>query len=75
MFIENWTEFKKAAESVYLKDPDKVRCSLKYDHKANLITLKVTDNAHVLQYKTEQFNEYKMVENFVGELMTQMTAK
>ena len=49
MFIENWTEFKKAAESVYLKDPDKVRCSLKYDHKANLITLKVTDNAHVLQ--------------------------
>ena len=24
MFVENWTEFKKAAEKVYLQNPDKV---------------------------------------------------
>lgn len=75
MFVENWNEFKKAAEQVYLQNPDKVRCSMKYDHTSNSLAVKVTDDAVVLQFKTEQYNEYKQVETFVGELMTQMTAK
>jgi len=72
MFVENWTEFKKAAETVYLQDPDKVRCSLKYDHKENALIVKVTDDAKLIQYKTDQFIEYKQVETFLGELMSQM---
>ena len=85
MFVENWTEFKKAAEKVYLQNPDKVnlkkptfwrvipkmilitfpslqvRCSMKYDHIHNALAVKVTDDAVVLQFKTDQYNEYKQV--------------
>jgi len=75
MFVENWTEFKKAAESVYLQDPDKVRCTLRYDHVQNAFIVKCTDDKVVVQYKTDQFNEYKQVETFIGELMSQMAAK
>ena len=48
---------------------------MKYDHTGNALVVKVTDDTVVLQFKTEQYNEYKQVETFVGELMTQMTAK
>jgi len=75
MYLENWQEFKKAAEKVYLNNPDAVRCVLKYSHDGRELHLKITDDVANLQFKTDLFNEYKQVETFVGELMTQMTAK
>ena len=38
-----------------------VRCSMKYDHIHNALAVKVTDDAVVLQFKTDQYNEYKQV--------------
>lgn len=75
MFVENWADFKRAAETVYLQDPDKVRCCLKYDHVENALIVKFTDDEKTIQYKTDQFNEYKQLETFIGELMTQMAVK
>ena len=127
MYLENWQEFKKAAEKVYLANPDRVslsnmrvrdhawfkmtpkflriifpfkkiqiahqilpnfnrnplvtdsllqvRCVMKYSHDGNQVDLKVTDDIVCFQFKTDLFNEYKQVEGFVGELMTQMVSK
>ena len=48
---------------------------MQYSHDGTGIHLKITDDSVCLQFKTDLFNEYKQVETFVGELMTQMTAK
>ena len=34
---------------------------MKYDHIHNALAVKVTDDAVVLQFKTDQYNEYKQV--------------
>lgn len=46
-YLKSWEEFEKAAEKLYLQEPDKVRFSMKYVHTKNYLVLKVTDNAVV----------------------------
>lgn len=46
-YLKSWEEFEKAAEKLYLQEPDKVRYTMKYVHTKNCVVLKVTDDVVV----------------------------
>ena len=75
MFVESWEEFEKAAERLYLQDPMKVRYSTKYDHSAGCLVVKMTDDVHCLQYKTDLAMDVKKMDKFVNNLMRHMASK
>lgn len=43
-YLKSWEEFEKAAEKLYLQEPDRVRYTMKYVHSKNVVILKVTDD-------------------------------
>jgi len=74
-FLDNWEEFEKAAERLYLQDPMKVRYSTKYDHSAGCLEMKMTDDAVCLQFKSDAAADVKKMEKFVNNLMRHMASK
>ncbi|KAK9809289.1 hypothetical protein WJX73_001522 [Symbiochloris irregularis] len=62
MFIEEWDAFYQQAEALFLADPLKTRLVLKYAHSKAKLTLKVTDDRTVLQYRTDQLSDLRKVE-------------
>lgn len=75
MYVNNWDEFEKAAQTLYLKNPMKVRYTMKYTHNKNLLKVKMTDNVVCLQYKTEIQQDLKKIEKFSNNLMRHMASK
>ncbi|KAM4860511.1 signal recognition particle 9 kDa protein [Thomomys bottae] len=73
--FQNWEEFSRAAEKLYLADPMKVRVVLKYRHADGNLCMKVTDDAVCLVYRTEQAQDVKKIEKFHSQLMRLMVAK
>ncbi|XP_048213528.1 signal recognition particle 9 kDa protein [Perognathus longimembris pacificus] len=73
--FQNWEEFSRAAEKLYLADPMKVRIVLKYRHADGNLCMKVTDDAVCLVYRTEQAQDVKKIEKFHSQLMRLMVAK
>ena len=80
-FLDNWEEFEKAAERLYLQDPMKVRYSTKYNHSAGYLELKMTDDAvclqvfllsfyhFVSQYKSDAAADVKKMEKYTRHLL------
>ena len=60
---------------MYLQDPMKVRYSTKYDHSAGCLVVKMTDDVHCLQYKTDLAMDVKKMDKFVNNLMRHMASK
>jgi signal recognition particle subunit SRP9 len=73
--LTTWEDFEKAAERLYLQDPNKARYTLKYDHSAGALSMKMTDDVVCLQYKTDAAQDVKRMEKFVNNLMRHMASK
>ncbi|XP_075214170.1 signal recognition particle 9 [Lycorma delicatula] len=75
MYLKTWEEFEKSAQSLYLKDPMKIRYVMKYTHNQSVLKIKITDNIVCLQYKTEIIQDFKKIERFIINLMRHMASK
>lgn len=53
VLIASWDEFSRAAERLYLNNPDKCRFVVKYRHTNGKLYVKITDDSTVYQYETE----------------------
>lgn len=74
-YLSSWDEFAKAAELLYLEDPNKCRFVMKYRHTDGKLVVKVTDNQVCLMYLAEQAQDVKKVEKLSSLLMRHMAAK
>ncbi|XP_067007031.1 signal recognition particle 9 kDa protein isoform X1 [Anabrus simplex] len=74
-YLKSWEEFEKAAERLYMQDPMKARCCMKYTHNKGGLSLKMTDDVVCLQYKTEIVQDLKKMEKFINNLMRHMASK
>jgi len=72
VLIASWDEFSRAAERLYLNNPDKCRFILKSRHKDGKLYVKISDNATTLQYETEVAQDVKRVEKLTSSLMKAM---
>lgn len=53
VLIASWDDFSRAAERLYLNNPDKCRFVVKYRHTNGKLYVKITDDSTVYQYETE----------------------
>ncbi|KAG8234190.1 hypothetical protein J437_LFUL007350 [Ladona fulva] len=74
-YIKSWEEFEKEAEMLYLKDPMKIRYTMKYNHSQRYLSLKMTDDVVCLQYKTDIMQDMKRIEKFINVLMRHMASR
>ena len=74
-YINNWDEFCKAAERLYLQDPSKCRFTTKYRHCDGQLIVKVTDDQVCVQYKSEHAQDVKKLEKLSSLLMRHMASK
>ena len=51
------------------------RYNMKYHHSEGILEMKMTDDAVVLQYKTDAAQDMKKMEKFVNNLMRHMASK
>lgn len=74
-YINNWDEFTKAAQGLYIDDPMKCRFVLKYRHNDGKLVCKLTDNQICLMYLAKNNQDVKRVEKFTTQLMRNMASK
>ncbi|XP_076057371.1 signal recognition particle 9 kDa protein-like isoform X2 [Oratosquilla oratoria] len=74
VYLENFEDFEKAAERLYLSSPDRTRCTMKYDHANCCLKVKVTDDFSCLQFKTDSQQELKKLEKLVSNLLKHMAS-
>ncbi|XP_052700462.1 signal recognition particle 9 kDa protein-like isoform X1 [Crassostrea angulata] len=74
-YLTSWEEFAKAAERLYLNDPQKCRFVTKYRHCDGKLNVKVTDDHVCLQYRTEHAQDVKKLEKLTNQLMRHMASK
>ncbi|XP_025410215.1 signal recognition particle 9 kDa protein [Sipha flava] len=74
MYLKTWKEFETASYNLLLKDPTRVRCTMKYCHSESTVQLKVTDNITCLQFKTTDIQYVKKIEVFYATIMKQITS-
>lgn len=74
-YLKSWEEFEKAAELLYMQNPNKVRYSMKYAHSKNVLILKITDNVVCLQFKTEISQDVRKADKFLNNLVRHMVSK
>ncbi|KAF9356824.1 hypothetical protein BGX26_004683 [Mortierella sp. AD094] len=70
--IQQWDEFQKAAEELYMLAPNSTRYVAKYRHIEGKLVLKVTDDRTVLKYKTDQMQDLNKFERLNRSLMAKM---
>ncbi|XP_048590222.1 signal recognition particle 9 kDa protein [Nematostella vectensis] len=75
VYFDSWDEFSKAAEQLYLAEPNKFRFVLKYRHCDGKLVIKGTDDSVCLKYRTEQQQDLKKFEKLNSVLMRHMVAK
>ncbi|XP_015371603.1 PREDICTED: signal recognition particle 9 kDa protein [Diuraphis noxia] len=74
MYLKTWKEFETASYNLLLKDPTRVRCTMKYCHTEAIVQLKVTDDISCLQFKTSDIQNVKKIEVFYATIMKQITS-
>lgn len=74
-YINNWEEFAKASELLYLEDPDRARVTTKYRHLDGKLVLKVTDDRVCLKYLAQYSQDVKKIDKLTGQLMRHMASK
>ncbi|VVC41053.1 Signal recognition particle, SRP9 subunit,Signal recognition particle, SRP9/SRP14 subunit [Cinara cedri] len=72
MYLKTWKEFETASFNLLLRDPTRVRCTMKYCHSQGTVVLKVTDNISCLQFKTSDIQSVKKIEAFYATIMKQI---
>ncbi|KAI7904049.1 signal recognition particle 9 kDa protein [Cokeromyces recurvatus] len=75
MYIENWDEFEKAAEELYIANPERTRYVHSFRRKDGDLVLKVTDDLNCVQYKTNQMADLKKFISLNNTLMLKMMKK
>ena len=74
-YIDNWEDFAKAAEQLFLSNPSKSRFTTKYRRCDGNLVLKMTDDKVCLKYRTDQAQDVKKLEKLNNVLMRHMTGK
>uniref|UniRef100_T1KZL0 Signal recognition particle 9 kDa protein n=1 Tax=Tetranychus urticae TaxID=32264 RepID=T1KZL0_TETUR len=74
-YINNWDEFIKAAQGLYIDDPIKCRFVLKYRHNDGKLVCKLTDNQICLMYLAKNNQDVKRIEKLTSQLMRNMVSK
>ena len=74
-YLSTWEEFAKAAERLYLSNPNKCRYVTKYRHCDGVLCVKMTDDRVCLQFSTEHAQDVKKLEKFSSQLMRLMASK
>ncbi|CAL8111760.1 unnamed protein product [Orchesella dallaii] len=74
MYLKTYDDWEKAAERLYLQDPDKARYSIIYQHNKGLFKVKMTDDATCVQYRSESLQEFKKMEKFISNLLRHMAS-
>lgn len=72
--LDNWDEFAAITCSMYEKNPNGCRLTIKYRHNDGKLNIKVTDNKEVYQYLAEQQKEVKNVDKLMSTVMRSMTS-
>jgi signal recognition particle subunit SRP9 len=62
VYITDFEEFLTQAEEIYRSAPLNTRYCIKYRHCEGKLVLKVTDDQHCLQFKTDQQQDLKRLE-------------
>ncbi|KAG9293634.1 hypothetical protein G9A89_018971 [Geosiphon pyriformis] len=75
VYINDWNEYQKAAEELYLSSPKTARYVISWSHTQGQLVLKVTDDRTVLKYKTDQSSDLKKFERLNKSLMLKMQNK
>eukprot|EP00658_Telonema_sp_P-2_P032212 TRINITY_DN23904_c0_g1_i1.p1 TRINITY_DN23904_c0_g1~~TRINITY_DN23904_c0_g1_i1.p1 ORF type:complete len:112 (-),score=26.54 TRINITY_DN23904_c0_g1_i1:228-563(-) len=73
VYIESWDDFYAAAHQMYLAAPSRTRYCVKYRDTGGRLTLKVTDNATCLKYRSNQKEHLKEVEKLTTLFFRLMT--
>ena len=71
-------EFQMSSEIVRILSSDfdfQARFTTQYDHHQGQLTLKMTDDAVCLQYKSDAAQDVRRMEKFVNNLMRHMASK
>ncbi|XP_066910949.1 signal recognition particle 9 kDa protein-like [Clytia hemisphaerica] len=74
-YIENWEDFAKAAEQLFIENPSQARFCTKYRHCDGKLVIKMTDDKVCLKYRTDQAQDVKKLEKLNNVLMRHMTSK
>lgn len=74
-YLDNWDDFYAASERMYLDAPQRFRFTFKYRHCDGKMVLKVTNNAVVIKYMSDQSQDGKKLDKLNGLLMRHMVSK
>ncbi|KAG0164390.1 Signal recognition particle protein [Apophysomyces sp. BC1034] len=72
MYIEQWDEFRKAVEELYITSPETTRYVSTFRHTDGVLILKVTNDKSVIKFQTDQQADLKKFILLNGELMAKM---
>jgi signal recognition particle subunit SRP9 len=75
VYIREFNDFVSQAKTLYERNPNKVRYSMKYRHCDGMIVLKVTDDKVCLKFQTSKANDLKHVEEFNLNIMGTMASR
>ncbi|XP_075251794.1 signal recognition particle 9 kDa protein-like [Convolutriloba macropyga] len=73
--VSNMEEFMEAVEDFFSENPERTRVTMKYRHCDAKLTLKVTDDYKVAQYKTGNLMDVKKVEKMASQTIRAMATK
>ena len=74
-YLDTWDDFYAASEQLYLDAPGKFRFVIKYRHCDGKMVLKVTNNAIVIKYLSDQIQDGKKLDKLNALLMRHMVSK
>lgn len=74
-YLDTWDDFYAASEQLYLDAPEKFRFVVKYRHCDGKMVLKVTNNAIVIKYLSDQIQDGKKLDKLNSMLMRHMVSK
>eukprot|EP01135_Chromosphaera_perkinsii_P012362 Nk52_evm1s2645 gene=Nk52_evmTU1s2645 len=71
-YIEDWDDFRKAAEALYMANPQTTRMVTKYRHKDARLVVKVTDDHVCVKYRTNEELDVKRLDKLSTAMMSHM---
>ncbi|KAI8846822.1 signal recognition particle, SRP9/SRP14 subunit [Chytridium lagenaria] len=72
VYIDNWDEFQKAVEDLYMNAPKRSRFVVKYRHCDGDLVLKISDGPSTIKYRTDRQQDIKKLEKLTMSLMLKM---
>ena len=72
--VESMEDFMRAVDEFMTSNPDSTRVCLKYRHCDSKLSMKVTDDRNLVQYKTTSLQDVKKVEKLTSQTIRTMAS-